>query len=134
VTAAYSGTATVVQRDRDARVAVLAAEGRDVRGAGTATATATVRVVPAAGGATVALTTDLTVAGRLAQFGRGIMADVSNRMVGELAARVRDRIEQDTPATVRAAAPMRLSSIVRAVVAGFLRRLRQRLRVSRSVS
>ena len=81
------------------------------------------------------LTTDLTIAGKLAQFGRGMMADVSSRMVGDLAARVRERITEDAPATpAAAAAPMRLSSVVRAVVAGFLRRLRQRLRVSRGTT
>jgi hypothetical protein len=65
-----------------------------------------------------------------------MMADVSNRMVGELAARVRERIEADPPTAppAPAAAPMRLSSVVLAVVAGFLCRLRQRLRVSRGTT
>jgi uncharacterized protein len=84
VTAAYTGTATVQRRDRVERVAVLVAEGRDARGTGTASATATMRVTPGPAGATVLLSTDLTIAGKLAQFGRGMMADVSNRMVGEL--------------------------------------------------
>ncbi|GLY74239.1 SRPBCC family protein [Actinoallomurus iriomotensis] len=107
VTASFSGTARITEKDETARVAVLVAEGKDARGSGTAKATATMRVEPQEdGGSSVLLKTDLTISGRLAQFGRGIMADVSNRMVGDLAARVRDRIEAeqesgtaDAPAT-----------------------------------
>ncbi|MFI5613630.1 SRPBCC family protein [Amycolatopsis sp. NPDC051903] len=93
VTAAYQGVAKIVEKDQAQRVAVLLADGKDSRGAGTAKAKATMRVTPAGEGAHVALETDLTISGKLAQFGRGIMADVSGRMVGELASRVRRRIE-----------------------------------------
>jgi carbon monoxide dehydrogenase subunit G len=100
VTAAFSGTATITELDEAARVAVLVADGKDARGAGTAKAIATMRVEPRAeGGSSVQLTTDLTISGKLAQFGRGIMADVSNRMVGDLATRVRERIEAEEPST-----------------------------------
>lgn len=95
VTASFSGTARITEKDETARVAVLVAEGKDARGSGTAKATATMRVEPRDGGSSVLLKTDLTISGRLAQFGRGIMADVSNRMVGDLAARVRERIEAE---------------------------------------
>lgn len=94
VTAAYQGVAKVVERDAEARTAVLLADGKDTRGSGTAKARATMRVTPSGEGANVVLATDLTISGKLAQFGRGIMADVSGRMVGELASRVRERIEQ----------------------------------------
>ncbi|GLY38446.1 hypothetical protein Amsp01_044700 [Amycolatopsis sp. NBRC 101858] len=104
VTAAYQGVAKVVERDALARTAVLLADGKDTRGSGTAKARATMRVTPAGEGANVVLATDLTISGKLAQFGRGIMADVSGRMVGELAARVRERIEQGEPAAADAAA------------------------------
>ncbi|MEV4143679.1 SRPBCC family protein [Amycolatopsis sp. NPDC049691] len=93
VTAAYQGVAKVVERDEVARTAVLLADGKDTRGSGTAKARATMRVTPSGEGANVVLATDLTISGKLAQFGRGIMADVSGRMVGELASRVRQRIE-----------------------------------------
>ncbi|QRP49345.1 SRPBCC family protein [Amycolatopsis sp. FDAARGOS 1241] len=93
VTAAYQGVAKIVEKDQAQRVAVLLADGKDSRGAGTAKAKATMRVTPAGEGAHVALETDLTISGKLAQFGRGIMSDVSGRMVGELASRVRQRIE-----------------------------------------
>ncbi|MFF4591674.1 SRPBCC family protein [Amycolatopsis sp. NPDC001319] len=105
VTAAYQGVAKIVEKDGAARVAVLVADGKDTRGAGTAKAKATMRVTPADGGAHVALETDLTISGKLAQFGRGIMSDVSGRMVGELASRVRQRIEAGEEAPAPAAAP-----------------------------
>ncbi|WP_326836134.1 SRPBCC family protein [Amycolatopsis rhabdoformis] len=113
VTAAYQGVAKIVEKDGVARVAVLVADGKDTRGAGTAKAKATMRVTPAGEGAHVALETDLTISGKLAQFGRGIMADVSGRMVGELASRVRQRIENGgevLAAPVASAAPVGAAS------------------------
>ncbi|HEY0536743.1 MAG TPA: SRPBCC family protein [Actinoallomurus sp.] len=104
VTAAFSGTAKITEKDETARRAVLVAEGKDARGSGTAKATATMQVEPTETGSNVLLKTDLTISGKLAQFGRGIMADVSNRMVGDLAARVRERIEAEEPARADAAA------------------------------
>jgi carbon monoxide dehydrogenase subunit G len=95
VTAAFSGVAKITEKDDVARIAVLVAEGKDARGSGTAKATATMRVEPTETGSHVLLKTDLTISGKLAQFGRGIMADVSGRMVNDLAVRVRERIESE---------------------------------------
>ncbi|HEY4455132.1 MAG TPA: SRPBCC domain-containing protein [Pseudonocardiaceae bacterium] len=97
VTATYAGTATIVSRDPATRTAVLRAEGKDSRGAGTANATARMHVEPADDGATVQFATDLAVSGKLAQFGRGVMSDVSARMVAQLAEAVRDRIQTAAP-------------------------------------
>jgi uncharacterized protein len=105
VTAAFSGTARITEKDETARRAVLVAEGKDARGSGTAKATATMQVEPTETGSNVVLKTDLTISGKLAQFGRGIMADVSNRMVGDLATRVRERIEAEPEAAAAAEAP-----------------------------
>ncbi|HEX4223474.1 MAG TPA: SRPBCC family protein [Pseudonocardiaceae bacterium] len=145
VTATYSGTATIVSRDPATRTAVLRAEGKDSRGAGTANATARMHVEPADGGATVQFATELSVSGKLAQFGRGIMSDVSARMVTQLADAVRDRImttapdAQASPAEPTSAAPtaetappapLRAGTLIGAVIAGFFRRLFRRLRSS----
>ncbi|MFJ7212792.1 SRPBCC family protein [Amycolatopsis sp. NPDC098790] len=145
VTAAYQGVAKVVERDSVARTAVLVADGKDTRGSGTAKARATMRVTPAGEGANVVLATDLTISGKLAQFGRGIMADVSGRMVGELASRVRQRIEHGdeqgaVPAVAEPAqvsAPpvaevpaMKASALIRVVLAGILERWAARLRAT----
>lgn len=139
VTAAFAGVAKVTERNAEERRAVLVAEGKEARGSGTAKATATMRVESVDGGARVLLETDLTISGRLAQFGRGIMADVSARMVGELAERARERIESEAgeaagpsaepPAvTPEASDAIKASSVLRAMVVGVFRRLLARLR------
>ena len=53
-------------------MAVLRAEGRETRGQGNANATITATLTPDGEGTTVAIVTDLTVTGRVAQFGRGV--------------------------------------------------------------
>lgn len=130
VTAAYTGVATITRRDPVERITVLVAEGRDTRGNGSAKATATMRVFPTDDdtGSTVQLNTDLAVSGKLAQFGRSVMSDVSGRMVGEMASRVRDMIEaaDQEDAVARAAAnkdAIKAGGIFWTVIAGFFRRL-----------
>ncbi len=112
VTAAYSGIATITERDAAGRVVVLLAEGKDTKGNGAAKATATMRVAAADDGSTVQLSTDLSVTGKLAQFGRSVMADVSNKMVGQLATRVRETIEAaNVPAAAAATTDSTAASI-----------------------
>ncbi len=83
VTAEYKGVATFVERDPAAYRAVLRAEGRETRGQGNATATITAVLVPAGEGTHVSVVTDLSITGRVAQFGRGVLADVSNKLLGQ---------------------------------------------------
>lgn len=83
VTAEYKGAATFVERDPDAHRAVLRAEGRETRGQGNATATITATLAPAGDGTRVSVVTDLSITGRVAQFGRGVLADVSNKLLGQ---------------------------------------------------
>ncbi|HEU0170226.1 MAG TPA: SRPBCC family protein [Acidimicrobiales bacterium] len=83
ITAQYKGAARFVERDDAAHKAVLRAEGRDTRGQGNANATITATLTPDGDGTAVTVTTDLTVTGRVAQFGRGVMADVSSKLLGQ---------------------------------------------------
>lgn len=83
ITAQYKGAAHLAVLDPDARRAVLEASGRDTRGAGNASATITAVLVPAGDGTKVTLTTELKVTGKVAQFGRGVMADVSAKLLGQ---------------------------------------------------
>jgi carbon monoxide dehydrogenase subunit G len=83
ITAQYKGAARFLERDEEAHRAVLRAEGRDTRGQGNANATITASLVPDGDGTMVTVSTDLTVTGRVAQFGRGVMADVSSKLLGQ---------------------------------------------------
>jgi uncharacterized protein len=97
VTVSYNGTATITSRDAQSRTATLEAEGRETTGSGTAQAT-TVMAVAADGDASkVTLTTDFTVVGRVAQFGRGIMEDVSRHLVGQAADCIQSKLEAPPP-------------------------------------
>ena len=83
ITAQYKGAARFVELDESGRRAVLRAEGRDTRGQGNANATITAILVPDGDGTRVSVLTDLAVTGRVAQFGRGVLADVSAKLLGQ---------------------------------------------------
>jgi carbon monoxide dehydrogenase subunit G len=83
ITAQYKGVARIESKDDANHVAVLKAEGRDTRGQGNASATITASLTPAGSGTAVKVATDLTITGKVAQMGRGVMADVSAKLLGE---------------------------------------------------
>ena len=85
VTTRYAGTVRIEEADADARRAVMRAQARDARGDGTAAATITTRLEAVPEGTRVRVETDLAVSGPAAQFGRGVMQDVSGRLMGEFA-------------------------------------------------
>jgi uncharacterized protein len=81
----YAGTARLEDVDEAAHTAVFAVKGKETRGQGSATATIRNRLVPEGQGTRVLVETELSVTGRPAQFGRGIMQDVATSMLGEFA-------------------------------------------------
>jgi carbon monoxide dehydrogenase subunit G len=83
ITAEYRGKATFLEQDETAHKAVLRAEGRDTRGQGNAAATITASLDPEGDGTSVRVVTDLQITGRVAQFGRGVLADVSSKLLGQ---------------------------------------------------
>jgi carbon monoxide dehydrogenase subunit G len=85
ITARYSGTIAIAEADEAARRAVLRARGREKRGQGTAGATITSTMEEVEGGTRVRVETDLRVTGPAAQFGRGVMEDVSAKLMGRFA-------------------------------------------------
>jgi len=93
VTVAYAGTARITDRDEAARTATLEGEGRETTGPGNARAKAAMRVEESGGGSKVTVSTDFTVAGRVAQFGRGLMEDVSKSLVAQMAACIKSQLE-----------------------------------------
>ena len=92
ITAQYKGAASFSERDDVGHRAVLRAEGRDTRGAGNAAADITAKLEATDVGTKVTVTTDLTVTGKVAQFGRGVMADVSKKLMGQFAENLIDLI------------------------------------------
>jgi carbon monoxide dehydrogenase subunit G len=82
----YRGQGRIVERNEAERRAVLEASGRESRGSGTAKATVTATLRPDGDGATrVDVVTNLSITGRPAQFGRGVMVDVGNKLIGQFA-------------------------------------------------
>ena len=103
ITAQYKGKATFIEQDAVAHRAVLRAEGRDTRGQGNASATVTATLVADGDGTAVKVVTDLTITGKVAQFGRGVLADVSGKLIGQFV----ENLERDVlaaPAEPAAAA------------------------------
>src|SRR3954468_7063547 len=83
ITAQYKGAASFTELDEANHKAVLKAEGRETRGQGNASATITATLVPDGDGTKVSVVTDLTITGKVAQFGRGVMADVSAKLLNQ---------------------------------------------------
>jgi carbon monoxide dehydrogenase subunit G len=100
ITAQYKGVAQIVEADEANHKVLLKAEGRDTRGQGNASATVTATLVSEGGGTTVNIDTDLNITGKVAQFGRGVMADVSSKLLGQFA----DNLKKDVLSGEAAAA------------------------------
>lgn len=129
ITARYEGVARFAERDDTAHRAVICAEGRDVRGQGSAAATIHVRLCPQGSGTEVTVDTDLALAGRIAQFGRGVVADVSGKLVGRFAERLEAEVSSGgypVPAAAlrpaEEAEPLDLGSVGGAALAASVRR------------
>lgn len=89
----FRGTASFVELDEGGRRAVLSASGREVRGQGNASATVTVSLAEDAdGGTRVSVLTDLTITGKVAQFGRGVLAEVSAKLIDTFAANLAETV------------------------------------------
>ncbi|MGX4687922.1 SRPBCC family protein [Streptomyces sp. JNUCC 63] len=97
ITVTYRGTAVFEEQDESAHRMVLAASGRETRGQGTARATVTGTLQPRDGGTAVSVDTDLTVTGRPAQFGRGVLGEVGDRLVGQFAECLSERLAETPP-------------------------------------
>ena len=81
----YKGKARFIEKDEAAHRAVIDAQGRDARGNGTAAARVAARLRASGDTTRVDVVTDLNITGKPAQFGRGVMADVGNKLIGQFA-------------------------------------------------
>jgi uncharacterized protein len=110
----YNGSGTFTEKDESAHRFVVDAKGKDKRGNGTAGATVTLTMDGTGDSTDVNVHTDLAVTGKPAQFGRGVMQDVSDKLLGQFVACLEQRLgesgsaspagHQDAGSTVEAAA------------------------------
>jgi len=99
----YKGTATIESRDRADHAMSLRAAGRDSRGQGNAEAVVTALLAPDGEGTRVTVTTRLTVTGKVAQFGKGVIQDVSKKLLAQFTSNLEDMLAAAPPEA--AAAP-----------------------------
>ncbi len=93
----YRGKARWESRDADSHRAVIDAQGKDARGNGTAKATITATLTDQGSSTEVTVLTDLTITGKPAQFGRGVMVDVGNKLIGQFADCLAGKLAEPAP-------------------------------------
>ena len=99
----YKGKASFIEKDEAAHRAVIDARGRDARGNGTASAKVTAVLKDQGGSTLVTVDTDLDITGKPAQFGRGVMVDVGNKLIGQFADNLSATISDGSGAPAAAA-------------------------------
>jgi uncharacterized protein len=104
ITSRYKGTVKIETADAQNHVAVMRAQAKDARGQGTASATITSSMEEVPDGTRVKVETDMRVTGPAAQFGRGVMQDVSAKLMRQFAACL-EREMSAAPVGVNGAAP-----------------------------
>ena len=96
ITAQYKGTATYLERNNEDKKVVIKGDGRDVRGAGNASAIITAQLTEISPTTTqVSVKTELTITGKVAQFGRGAISDVSAKLMTQFAKNLELLLEPD---------------------------------------
>ena len=105
ILAQFKGQAAFVEKDDTNHKAVLKAEGRDTGGKGNASAMITAQLTAQGAASThVVVSTDLTITGKVAQFGRGAMADISNKLLGQFVENLETTVLMKAPAATAPAA------------------------------
>jgi carbon monoxide dehydrogenase subunit G len=105
VSMAFAGTVKMTERDDEAHRVVLKADGREQRGRGAASAVVTTDMeADESGGTKVAFVTDLTITGAAAQYGRGMIQDISAKLTNQFAECLKANIAAEQAAAVQVAA------------------------------
>jgi len=104
ITLLYKGTGTFTETDEQARRAVLTADAKDTRGNGTVKATVTLTLADQGDHTTGTVVTDLSITGKPAQFGRGMIADVGGKIIEQFSACLSEKLAVPAPAAAPAAA------------------------------
>lgn len=98
----YNGSGTFVEKDESARRMVIDAKGKDKRGNGTAGAHVTATMTQEGTSTRVEVLTDLNITGKPAQFGRGVMQEVSDKLLGQFTACLEQKVGDASAATAAA--------------------------------
>jgi carbon monoxide dehydrogenase subunit G len=111
----YNGSGTFTEKDEAAHRFVVDAKGKDKRGNGTAGATVTVSMGASGQSTDVTVHTDLAITGKPAQFGRGVMQDVSDKLLGQFVSCLEDRLgHEEAPADPDPAEPAQAAPVASA--------------------
>ncbi|NUR87820.1 MAG: SRPBCC family protein [Nonomuraea sp.] len=97
ITVTYKGVARFEDVDKDAHSLTLKADGKEARGAGTAAATVKARMTGENGTTKVSVETSFNVTGRPAQFGRGVMAEVGEKLINKFAGNLSELLAEPEP-------------------------------------
>lgn len=98
VVSQYAGTAKFLEKDDAAHRAVIDAKGRDSRGAGNASALITAQLHPDGDRTRVTVETELKITGRIAQFGSGMIKEVSTKLLGQFVSSLEEKLLADNAA------------------------------------
>ena len=92
ITTSYDGAIRFIELDESAHHAVMKAEGRETRGQGNVAAVITATMSSSGAGTKVVVATDLTISGKVAQLGRGVLADVSAKLLDQFVANLESTV------------------------------------------
>jgi carbon monoxide dehydrogenase subunit G len=104
ITVSYKGNAAFLEKDPAAQRVVLKANGKETRGNGNAAAVVTAQLKDEGDATSVVITTDLTISGKAAQFGRGVLGEVAGNLIAQFAKALEADILGGAPATATAQA------------------------------
>jgi len=102
ITVSYKGNAAFLEKDPAAQRVVLKANGKETRGNGNAAAVVTAQLKDEGDATSVVIKTDLTISGKAAQFGRGVLGDVAGNLIAQFAKALEADILGGTPNTTAA--------------------------------
>jgi carbon monoxide dehydrogenase subunit G len=105
ITASYKGTVKIQEADEENRRVAMRAQAKDARGQGTAQATITSTMEEVEGGTKVTVVTDMRITGPAAQFGRGVMQDVSAKLMTRFAECLAEQMQEPEPEPAPEPAP-----------------------------
>ncbi|MFG3643831.1 SRPBCC family protein [Micromonospora sp. NPDC047762] len=110
VVSEFAGTARFVEKDDAAYRGVIDAKGRDARSTGTASALVTAHLRPDGDRTLVSVDTDLKISGKLAQFGSGMIKEVSGKLLTQFVANLEAKLAAEPPAPHPNAQPVAATS------------------------